>query len=67
MHPQGHEVVPCAAGSITLHQERPCGSRRTVRLEPGEYAINEPGTWHTADVERQGQGRFHHGEAAPVF
>jgi len=24
--------------------------RRTVSLRRGEYAINEPGTWHTADV-----------------
>jgi hypothetical protein len=26
-------------------------SGATVSLAPGQYAINEPGTWHTADVE----------------
>lgn len=25
-------------------------TRRTLSLRPGEYAINEPETWHTADV-----------------
>lgn len=50
MHPNGSEVVLCTAGSLTLHQEAPDGSRRTVSLRPGKYAINEPGTWHTADV-----------------
>jgi hypothetical protein len=38
------------SGALTLHQESPDGKRRTVSLQPGEYAINEPGTWHTADV-----------------
>jgi quercetin dioxygenase-like cupin family protein len=50
MHPRGSEVVLCIAGAITLHQESAAGSRATVELVPGEYAINEPGTWHTADV-----------------
>jgi quercetin dioxygenase-like cupin family protein len=50
MHPDGSEVVLCTAGAITLHQETADGTRRTVSLQPGEYAINEPGTWHTADV-----------------
>jgi quercetin dioxygenase-like cupin family protein len=50
MHPHGSEVVLCTAGAITLHQERADGSRSSVTLHPGEYAINEPGTWHTADV-----------------
>lgn len=53
MHPNGSEVVLCTAGSITLHQERADGSHRTVTLKPGEYAINEPGTWHTADVDQE--------------
>jgi hypothetical protein len=35
---------------MTLHQERPDGSKQSVVLRPGEYAINELGTWHTADV-----------------
>ncbi|MDE2449290.1 MAG: cupin domain-containing protein [Gammaproteobacteria bacterium] len=49
MHPNGSEVVLCTSGALTLHQEGP-GQHRTVSLRPGEYAINEPGTWHTADV-----------------
>lgn len=53
MHPQGSEVVVCTAGMITLHQERPDGSSGSVTLGPGQYAINDPGTWHTADVERE--------------
>lgn len=51
VHPNGSEVVLCLEGSMTLHQEKPDGSRASVPLGPGEYAINEPGTWHTADVE----------------
>lgn len=50
MHPVGSEVVLCLAGSITLHQETPEGSHLTVVLDAGEYAVNEPGVWHTADV-----------------
>jgi hypothetical protein len=50
MHPHGSEVVLCTVGSITLHQEKPDGSRATTILLPRMYAINEPGTWHTADV-----------------
>ncbi len=58
MHPSGSEVVLCTAGSITLHQERPDGSRCTVTLKAGEYAINEPGTWHTADVDKEATAVF---------
>lgn len=50
MHPRGSEVVLCTAGSITLHQEDADGNRATVTLDPGQYAINPPGVWHTADV-----------------
>lgn len=50
MHPNGSEVVLCTSGALTLHQEAVDGTRRSVSLRPGEYAINEPGTWHTADV-----------------
>ncbi|MDA0368383.1 MAG: cupin [Proteobacteria bacterium] len=50
MHPVGSEVVLCVAGSITLNQEALDGSMTQVTLGPGEYAINEPGVWHTADV-----------------
>ena len=58
VHPRGSEVVLCTAGSITLHQESPDGQATTVTLGPGEYAINAPGVWHTADID---------GEATAVF
>lgn len=51
MHPVGDEVVICTAGRMTLHQEFADGSAGRVTLGPGEYAINPPGCWHTADVE----------------
>ncbi len=50
VHPHGAEMVVCTAGTLTLHQEHPDGSTDTVTLAPGDYAINPPGTWHTADV-----------------
>lgn len=49
VHPNGAEVVLCTAGEITLVQEIDGGEVRTT-LHPGEYAINPPGVWHTADV-----------------
>ena len=58
MHPNGSEVVLCVAGAITLHQEQTDGSTTTIELAPGDYAINEPGIWHTADVD---------GEASVLF
>ena len=58
MHPNGSEVVLCTSGRITLHQEHADGTQSTAVLAPGEYAINPPGTWHTADVT---------GEATAVF
>ena len=51
MHPQGSEVVICISGSMTLHQENEEGSRTSIDLDAGQYAINEPGIWHTADVD----------------
>ena len=50
MHPAGDEVVCCLQGRMTLHQELPDGSEQTYELGPGEYAINAPGVWHTADA-----------------
>lgn len=50
MHPAGAEVVICTAGEMTLHQEHADGSEETVTITAGEYAINPPGTWHTADI-----------------
>ncbi len=49
MHPEGSEVVVCTAGEITLIQEIDAREVRT-RLSAGQYAINAPGVWHTADV-----------------
>ena len=51
MHPSGSEVVLCTDGALTLHQEHDDGSAATVTLVAGEYAVNPPGTWHTADVD----------------
>ena len=49
-HPHGSELVLCIHGTITLHQDID-GTTRTVHLEPGHAIINQPGTWHTADVD----------------
>ncbi len=51
MHPAGDEVVICLEGRITVHQEHADGSTAAITIGPGDYAINPPGTWHTADVE----------------
>lgn len=48
MHPNGTELVLCTAGSLELVQELDSGEVTTV-LTVGEYAINEPGVWHTAN------------------
>ena len=51
MHPAGDEVVCVVQGHMTLHQELPDGSNQSWELGPGDYAINPPGAWHTADAE----------------
>jgi len=58
MHPAGDEVVLCTAGEITLIQERPDGGTESVTLRPGDYAINPPGVWHTADVAGEATALF---------
>ena len=58
MHPTGSEVVLCTAGEITLHQEQADGMTTAVTISAGDYANNEPGTWHTADVESSGTALF---------
>lgn len=58
MHPAGDELVLCVAGTMTLHQEHPDGSRETVTLAAGDYAINPPGVWHTADVVGEATALF---------
>lgn len=50
MHPAGAEVVICTRGAMVLVQEWADGRRESVALTAGEYAINPPGIWHTADV-----------------
>ena len=57
MHPKGAEVVVCTAGRITLVQDIDGEHVRTV-LGPGQYAVNEPGVWHTADVEDSATALF---------
>ena len=57
MHPEGSEVVICTAGEITLIQERK-GQQNKTTLRPGDYAINEPGVWHTADVSHSATAIF---------
>lgn len=51
MHPNGAEIVLCVSGRMVLHQEAPDGTEKTVTLDAGQYAVNEPGVWHTADIE----------------
>jgi len=50
VHPRGAEVVICTAGRMTILQEHADGRTETVALGPGDYAVNPPGTWHTADI-----------------
>ncbi|MCP9222011.1 cupin [Erythrobacter sp. LQ02-29] len=58
MHPAGSEVVLCGDGTITLIQEGADGQHARHTLHPGEYAINAPGVWHTADVEARATAVF---------
>jgi quercetin dioxygenase-like cupin family protein len=58
MHPAGHEVVLCTAGEMTLIQEDRERRVTHTTIREGEYAINPPGVWHTADIV---------GEATAVF
>ena len=57
MHPAGAEVVVCTGGRMTLIQEIGGEEVRTT-LSPGEYAINPPGVWHTADIDGEAEGVF---------
>jgi quercetin dioxygenase-like cupin family protein len=58
MHPAGDEVVYCIGGAMTLHQEFPDGRREAISIRAGEYAINPPGVWHTADVDGEAEALF---------
>lgn len=57
-HPNGSEVVVCVSGSLVLHQERADGSVTQTTLEAGQYAINPPGVWHTADIAGEATALF---------
>lgn len=57
-HPHGSEIVYCLAGTLTLHQELAEGHIETTVLNPGDYAINPPGVWHTADIEGEARALF---------
>ena len=58
MHPQGCEVVLCIEGAMTLRQQAADGSVQSVLLNAGQYAINAPGVWHTADVSGKATALF---------
>lgn len=58
MHPAGAEVVVCIEGAMELIQEAADGSHVRTRLSAGEYAINGPGVWHTADIPEEAAGLF---------
>lgn len=57
MHPKGDELVVCVAGTMTLHQQSGSGDH-SITLGPGDYAINGPGVWHTADVAGEATALF---------
>lgn len=58
MHPAGAEVVVCVAGSMIIHQEMADGTEATVTLGVGDYAINPPCAWHTADIAESATAVF---------
>ncbi len=58
VHPLGSEIVLCTQGEMTLHQEPPDGEPSSVTITAGEYAINAPGVWHTADVAQNATAVF---------
>ncbi len=57
MHPEGSELVVCTDGDMTLVQEIE-GQEVRTRLRAGEYAINDAGVWHTADVQEHATALF---------
>lgn len=57
MHPQGSEMVLCTGGTMTLIQEVDGAEIRTT-ISKGEYTINPPGVWHTADVDGEAEALF---------
>lgn len=57
LHPLGSEIVVCTAGAMTLIQQTSAATLR-IDLNAGEYAINAPGVWHTAEVEENAEALF---------
>lgn len=57
VHPNGAELVLVTDGEITLVQEVD-GAEQRVTLGKGEYAINPPGVWHTADIDGEAEALF---------
>ncbi|MEM9034293.1 MAG: cupin domain-containing protein [Actinomycetota bacterium] len=57
VHHEGAELVICLDGSMTVHQERD-GETTSVLLRAGQAVVNEPGTWHTADVAERATALF---------
>lgn len=57
MHPNGHELVVCTAGEMTLYQLID-GDEVPATLTPGQYAIAAPGIWHRAHVDRAATALF---------
>ncbi|HSF13842.1 MAG TPA: cupin [Erythrobacter sp.] len=58
LHPAGAEVVICTYGAMVLIQESPDGQQTEIALTAGDYAINPPGVWHTADVAESATAIF---------
>ncbi|MBA4046304.1 MAG: cupin [Erythrobacter sp.] len=58
LHPAGAEVVICTDGAMVLIQESPGGGQTEIALAAGDYAINPPGVWHTADVAESATAIF---------
>lgn len=58
MHPEGDEVIFCLSGEMTLHQQMQDGTITTVTIRTGDYAINPPGCWHTADIADEASALF---------
>ena len=51
------EVVLCTAGTLSLTQKLPEGEVTTV-LQAGQYIVNPPGVWHTANEDTAGTAVF---------
>lgn len=56
-HPAGEEVVALLSGRADLIQEID-GEERRIVLRAGQFIVNPPGVWHTADVHQPGQALF---------